>query len=284
VSTALKGVVADRLFPYQGSLFPAEEGVQEIGFISWCNLLLSLPHSEGGADRVLPAGVTIGGAQGRPLPYGRYPRLIIIYLCTEAIKSNSPRVELGATVSSFAHRLEITPTTGPRGSVRQLKEQLGRMKDLYYSLEVNRGRSNRIQDTASVNFFFLSSSHLWWDEGSGPSWVQLSPDFFNSLKERPIPLRFDLVRAERKSVGMDLLIWLSYVGHLVASRQEPFSISWKVLEIQFASSYAERRHFKRFFLEALKGVVEQHYPKGRFESSREGLRIFSMPSRVLALR
>jgi hypothetical protein len=48
------------------------------------------------------------------LPYGRYPRLVLAYLTTEAVRRKSPDIELGSHFSRFCATLGIPPTTGPR--------------------------------------------------------------------------------------------------------------------------------------------------------------------------
>ncbi len=61
------------------------------------------------------------------LPYGVYPRVILVYLTTAAIRSRSPVVELGPTPNEFARALGLTPISGKRGTVPRLQDQLERL-------------------------------------------------------------------------------------------------------------------------------------------------------------
>jgi Plasmid encoded RepA protein len=47
------------------------------------------------------------------IPHGRYPRLVLAYLTTEAVRRKGPDIELGSHFSHFCAALGIPPTTGP---------------------------------------------------------------------------------------------------------------------------------------------------------------------------
>ncbi len=49
------------------------------------------------------------------LPYGRYARLLLVWACTEAVKTKSPVLELGPSLSSFMARLGLIPSGGACG-------------------------------------------------------------------------------------------------------------------------------------------------------------------------
>ena len=46
---------------------------------------------------------------GNKLPYGNLPRLLIAWLCTEAVRTQSPDLVLGPSLSEFMRKLGTTP-------------------------------------------------------------------------------------------------------------------------------------------------------------------------------
>ena len=60
------------------------------------------------------------------LPFGRYPRLAFVWIITEAVRRQTPLLYLPRTFSQFADQLGITPSSGPKGTLVQLREQLHR--------------------------------------------------------------------------------------------------------------------------------------------------------------
>jgi hypothetical protein len=61
------------------------------------------------------------------VPYGRHPRLVLAYLSTEAVRRKTRCIELDRHFSRFCAALGIPATTGPRGSLPMLREQLQRL-------------------------------------------------------------------------------------------------------------------------------------------------------------
>ena len=61
------------------------------------------------------------------LPYGSYPRLILAYLTTEAVRTKNPEIHLGATPNDLARKLGLSTISGPRGTAQRLEDQLRRL-------------------------------------------------------------------------------------------------------------------------------------------------------------
>ena len=57
------------------------------------------------------------------LPYGIVPRLLLAWLTTEAVKTQSRELELGDSLSGFMRELDMVPTGGRWGSITRLKSQ-----------------------------------------------------------------------------------------------------------------------------------------------------------------
>jgi hypothetical protein len=62
------------------------------------------------------------------IPYGIYPRLLMAWITTEAVRTKSRKIELGDSLSYFLREvLEINRGGGPRGSSTRVAEQMKRL-------------------------------------------------------------------------------------------------------------------------------------------------------------
>jgi Plasmid encoded RepA protein len=108
-------------------------------------------------------------------------------------------------------------------------------------------------------------------DGQGCLWqdrVVLDRDFYEALRRHPIPLREAATRELRdRSMSIDLYVWLAFRLHSLAG---PTRISWVGIHGQFGSGYAELRHFRPRFAEALAAAVAA-YPEARVDLGEDGL-------------
>lgn len=123
-----------------GTAYPAELVVgghskevpeaRALGFMPRILVLTTLPHRRPTTDRFERANgrysLRLEARRSIGLPYGLYPRLILIYLATQAVCTKSPEIDLGRTPNDLAHRLGLTPISGPRGTSKRLHDQLHR--------------------------------------------------------------------------------------------------------------------------------------------------------------
>ena len=61
------------------------------------------------------------------LPCGRYARLLLVWACTESVKTKSPVLEPGPSLSSFMTKLGLIPSSGAWGTIHRLREQMKRL-------------------------------------------------------------------------------------------------------------------------------------------------------------
>ena len=85
----------------------------------------------GRATLVVSAGhlfdPTTGGPMLQGIPYGSKPRLLMIHLCTEAVRRQSPTIPIQDSMSAFMMALGLKVTGGAKGTIRSFKEQLNRL-------------------------------------------------------------------------------------------------------------------------------------------------------------
>jgi hypothetical protein len=60
----------------------------------------------------------------QPLPYGTRPRLVMVHLSSEAIRTQSRTIEIGESMRDFLLKLDIDPTGGQRGNYTMFRKQM----------------------------------------------------------------------------------------------------------------------------------------------------------------
>ncbi|WP_125469219.1 replication protein RepA [Methylomagnum ishizawai] len=138
-------------------------------------------------------------------PYGTIPRLILFWIVTEAIRTRSPELELGTSISGFMEELGLSSYTGrgKRGDAVRLKEQMERLFNSFISFEGNIERDGRV-GTARINMAVASESMLWWnpktpEQLSWGSRVKLGKEFYDAITAAPVPVDMRALKALKKS-------------------------------------------------------------------------------------
>ena len=106
--------------------------------------------------------VMIAGADNN-LPYGNIPRLLLAWVCTEAVRTQSRVLVLGRSLSGFMRKLGMAPIGGgSRGERTRLRNQMKRLFNAHVQLiyEDQHGE-------ASVSSSVASRTEFWWNEVRG---------------------------------------------------------------------------------------------------------------------
>lgn len=248
-------------------------GAGALGFMARAMVQATLPHRKvagneferrnGAFTLSLMAPSKIG------LPYGTVPRLLLAWLTTEAVKTQSRELELGESLSGFMRQLDMLPTGGRWGSITRLKDQTARLfASTVSATYVDTGKR------AEMGYRLTDKSLLWWD-AKGPdqaalwrSSVTLTEPFFREIIEHPIPVDMRAIQALKRSpMSLDIYCWLTYRA---SYSKKPSTIPWAVLAMQFGSDYARVRDFKASFLVELRKVATV-YAGAQFEAAEDGL-------------
>jgi len=215
------------------------------------------------------------------VPYGPIARLILLYLQSEAIRTGSSEVELGRTMNAWLTRMQISPG----GRTRQLvAEQARRISSCRLTFFTDRAggevRSNGafVRDAISMAGVVDESQPMLWQDR-----VRLDEGFYRSLKEHPVPVREEAIRAiGQRSMALDVYIWLAYRLHVLSG---PVNVSWPAIHAQFGAGFAHMKHLKPRFLEAMQLAIAV-YEEARVDITPEGLTLHpsAPPVRKLELR
>ena len=130
------------------------------------------------------------------LPYGNIPRLLLAWVCTEAIRTQSRELVLGASLSEFMDKLGMAPVGGgPTGARTRLRNQMRRLFGCTVSLIYEDARVE-----ATLNAPIARRTEFWWSERQPdvPSlWdskIELGEDFFNEVIAHPVPLDMKILK------------------------------------------------------------------------------------------
>jgi hypothetical protein len=210
------------------------------------------------------------------LPWGTKPRLILAHLNAEALRQDSPVIEVEHSLSAFVKR--IRGFDGGR-EIRAFKDQLSRLSVALVRLATTRGSRAFQIDAKVVTAFALwpeldARQRVLW-----PSTIQLSLEYFNSLQEHAVPLNeADLAALAHSAMALDLYCWLAQRLHRVNPARPAF-ISWAALKQQFGPDYARMIDFKRFFRQSLAQVLTR-YKAARIELDGHGMLLQNSPPPV----
>ena len=243
-------------------LVSAREADPDLGFMARMMALCSLPRTNPG-DRIRYKRVngpytlymTAGG--GCKLPFGNFPRLLLAWVSTEAVQTQSRELVLGRSLSEFMRALDIYTTSG--GTHTRLRNQMRRLFNAHVQLVYADE-----QGEARVSSSVADRTEFWWNERKPEeptlweSKIYLGEEFFNEIINHPVPLDMNTLTAlKRCSLGLDLYLWLTYRTFTLRAPQR---LSWRQVYRQFgpnpnnAATNNAIQNFRRRILRELKKI------------------------------
>lgn len=237
-------------------------------------------RTNGQTSLLLRAGEIAHGKLGEwkemPLPYGVKPRLVMYHLCSEAVRTQSPNIDLGGSMRSFLERIGITYTgrTLTHFKRQMLALSACRMTLAYW--DNGRIRQTNADPIHTFDAWFPQDPGqqvLWADE------IVLGREFFDTLCEHAVPLDPRAVHAlQHSALALDIYNWLAH--RLCRVRKKGGTkLSWRNLKEQFGHEYKTSKDFKREFKRALL-KVRAVYPGAKIDEVPGGLVLHSSPAPI----
>jgi hypothetical protein len=231
--------------------------------------VLSWDRRNGGAHLEITAGKALypdqRGLVQLGLPFGPRARLVLMHINQRAITSQSPHIDMGDSLTDFVRRVLKLDPMGR--NIDMVKEQLGRLSAAHITLGVandNTAITHKLEIVKSFNVWFPKDERqrvLW------PSYVDLSHEYWETLKAHAVPLDEDHIAAlSHSGLALDIYAWLAERLHRVPVNKPQF-ISWTALHQQFGQGYTGDQAIKKFrqaFTTALK-QVRTVYDRARIE-------------------
>ena len=262
---ALKAATEARLAEVEAGIF------DPVVFTSKALVETTLPHSKrAGKELTLVNGdisVTMYSRLG--LPYGTYPRLILMWLTREALRRRHLPIEearvipLCGSLTEFMRDIGIKTTSGgKRGTITTLREQMERLFTTTIGRDIN-GYSHDLHSRELENQLIAEITHLWWDpkaegEVDFDGSITLSIAFYRELISSAVPLDAAIVgKLRRFCLALDLYAWLTYRMSYLRSITV---VTWDQLRGQFGAGYPDtpqgKRDFKKKIRAAYARVIE----------------------------
>ncbi len=246
-------------------------GITHAGFA-----MASLPHKRtqetawernGGQVKLLiESGLD---SEKRPIgiPYGSIARMILLYLQTQAVRTRSREVVLGASMNAWLTAMDIPVGGKTYAIVREQSRRISRCRLTFFRRTAT---AELVTNGAFVRDAILPVSHDGGDQLS--LWqerVRLDEGFYQSLIDHPLPVREAAIRQiSNRSMALDFYVWLAYRLHILDT---PLKVSWPALKRQFGETYGELRFFRRDALPPLR-LAMAVYPEAKVDVDlREGL-------------
>ena len=230
-----------RMLDQVDALVEARESGPDVGFMARLLALCALPRTNPGdrkeyVRRNGPYALVMSAGGLNKLPYGNLPRLLVAWVCTEAVRTQSRDLVLGRSLSEFMRKLDIlsSDSGGAWGIRTRLRNQMRRLFGCTVSLIYEDEETD-----LRVSSLIADRTELWWDvkRPEEPvlwnSTIRLGEEFFNEIIRKPVPLDMNTLKAlKRSSLGLDLYLWLVY---RTFSLHEPLHLSWRDLYRQFGA-------------------------------------------------
>lgn len=232
--------------------------------------------------------LTILSSQG--VPFGVIPRLLMSWVTTECVRTKSPVLKVGASLSNFLRNvLDMQSGGGVRGNSTRVRNQMIKLFSSHIDA-AHIGKDNRSFTMKNVSFaeelnlnfdeldtYFKSKETTLWipqreDVGAWESELILNKKFFEECVTCPVPIDLRAYKALKGSpFAMDIYTWLTY--RMSYLRRES-KIPWEALMLQFGANFnssvdditSARRNFKKQFELAMKGVIVV-YPNVNVDTS-----------------
>jgi len=212
----------------------------------------------------------------QPLPYGTTPRLVMVHLSSEAIRTQNRKVEIGDSMRQFILMLGMGDGGGPRGGYTAVRKQVEALAACRLSIGMTlQGKIVNV-DAKPIKRFDAWLHHDGSQQTLWPGVMELSNDFYETLTHHAVPLDYRALSALKHSaLALDIYTWLAHRLCRV-NKSDGVMLSWQNLKDQFGQEYATSKDFKREFKDLLRQVLVV-YPSARIADVDGGIQLYESP-------
>jgi len=224
-------------------------------------------------------------------PYGTIPRLLLFWMVSEAVRTKSPRLELGSSLNEFMRELGLTPSSvgaGKRSDATRLKNQMERLFNAFISFDGEITKAGRT-GTARLNMVVARKTMFWWSEKEPEqgslfqSYIELGEDFYEAITAAPVPVDIRALRALKQSpLALDLYAWLTYTAFRAHKSGEAIFVPWEQLHNQMGGEYSDIEDFRKKGAKPALAKIMMVYPKLKLGKRLGGIEV--LPESLPALQ
>lgn len=266
-----------------------------VGYMARTLAQVTLPHTdphtlyhERTSGRLTLA---VRGHKSYGVPFGSIPRVVLAWMCTEAVLTKDPTLELGRSAADFSRKLNLHYNGR---DLARLKNQCLALARAVISVDANDEQNNA---QAFADLKIAKRGFVFWSDKNPEqptlweSTLTLTEDFFEAVTTKPVPIDMRAFHALSKSpLAMDIYTWLTYRMFVLGVRGRPeVLIPWIGLKGQFGSNYSDDAkglsNFKTKFRARLREVLA-FYPdaRGNVEDVGDHLRLTPCRSHIAHTR
>ena len=266
-------------------LVSASEADPERGFMARMMALCSLPRTNPGNQHQYkrvngPFKLIMSVTGDHKLPFGNLPRLLLAWVCTEAVRTQSRTLILGPSLAKFMKTLGVYSSGGGRDQIK-LRNQMKRLFGCTVSMIYEDEHGEQF-----VSSLIAERGEFWWNErkpDQSSLWdskIYLGEAFFNEIIRHPVPLDMNTLTAlKRSTLGLDLYLWLTYRTFALRAPQR---LTWRQVYRQFGADPArakDHRTVQKFRIKVLRELkkIKLAWPKLNYTTAKGVLtRIFNL--------
>jgi Plasmid encoded RepA protein len=237
--------------------------------------LISWTRRQGDRMLKIDAGRIANPAGGEDIlaqiPWGTKARLILAHLNAEALRHDSPEIDVGESLYAFARRITRCHANGRE--MRAFNDQVSNLgaATVHFRFSQDTKSEYRLRDCRCLIIDGVEVRAK--KDGSIYAWnshLHLSDKYFESLKDHAVPLNEAALAAlSQNAMALDVYAWLAERLHRI-NPAKPAFIPWTELQGQFGDGYQRFDNFKSRFSDVLKRVQKQ-YDKARIELNGRGM-------------
>lgn len=253
----------------------------DLVFIAREFVLCTLPHSDpgnvpvwgrtnGNLNLKIQPGYKKDDKTGKYIcigyPYGVIPRLILIWMITEVLRTKSRRLELGHHLSNFMASLGLNVSNGSVGAKRsdasRLRKQMERLFRSIISFEYVKTDGVRT-GSGWLDMQVAPNGFFWWDERDPDqgtlwgSWIEVGEKFYQAVIANPYPLNIRVLRHVKDSaLGIDLYTILNREAYRASKEGKPRFLAWEWLYLQTGNEYTSEYAINNFRRNAIVQIEE----------------------------
>ena len=201
----------------------------------------------------LEAGALYNGHRmlEQPLPAGPKPRLALMHINSQAMKTHSPYIDIGNSCAEFLRRLGLNAQSG--NTYTLFKREMQALAACRMTLGYTDGGKIITVNTQPVEEFSAWMAVSNDEQALWPGYLELSRRYLDSLLEHAVPLDARACGALAHS-AMALDIY-SFLARRLHSLQQPVKVTWHQFHAQFGQEFNDWRKFKQKFLTAFRAAT-----------------------------
>lgn len=204
------------------------------------------------------------------LPCGWMPRIFLIWMEAEALRTQSRELRLGESLSSFLAELRFIPSGSRWDDTARMRNHMMCLASAFISAVWEDDRCRETWNVSPVERVRMREDTN--KDASVPALV-LSSAFFDEISAGPVPIRMGILKTFRTSPAiLDLHTWMEYekIGGRRSQR-----VPWDALHIRFGEDFrwnlTGRKRFQKHMMAMLQTVAKRCHEPELYIDTEEAL-------------